>query len=251
MSSLQACVLAAGKGTRMGGDRPKVLFEANGKPLLEWVLGALSEAGVDSCVVVVGHGKEEVIAKLPAGVRWVEQSPQLGTGHAVRCARAAFNDGEADGLLVACGDMPLVRPGTYRRLAELRRREGADAALLVVAVPAESRFGRVVRNPAGGVERVVEYKDASPEERRISEGSAGVYCFRPAALWPALEAIGNDNVQGEYYLPDVLPRILVGGGRVLAVESEDAGEELGVNTPEDLTLAARALAERAGKGGGG
>ncbi|MDR1521150.1 MAG: NTP transferase domain-containing protein, partial [Planctomycetota bacterium] len=230
MASLQACVLAAGKGTRMGGDRPKVLFEANGKPLLEWVLGALSEAGADFCVVVVGHRKDEVIARLPTGVRWVEQSPQLGTGHAVRCARGAFQGREADSLLIACGDMPLVMSATYARLVEIRRREKADAVMLTVAAAPESRFGRVIRDPSGGVERVVEYKDASPAERAVAEANSGVFCFRPAALWPALETLKNDNAQAEYYLPDVLAPIRAGGGRVLAVASGAIGEELGVNT---------------------
>ncbi len=244
MATLQACVLAAGKGTRMGGDRPKVLFEACGKPLIEWVLGALSDAGVDDCVVVVGYRKDEVVAKLPTRVRWAEQSPQLGTGHAVRCARASFPEDECGDLIVTYGDMPLVSPETYRRLVELRRAEDADAVVLTCAVPAESRFGRVLRNPDGGVRRIVEYKDASPEERAVTEGNAGVYCFRPSVLWPTLERIRNDNVQGEYYLPDVVPLIIAAGGRVLAVGSDVCGEELGVNTPEDLALADRALAER-------
>ena len=119
--------------------------------------------------------------------------------------------------------------------------------MLTVAVPPESRFGRVIRNAAGGVERVVEYKDADPGERTLAEGNAGVYCFRQDALWPALEEIGTDNAQGEYYLPDVLPRIAARGGRVLGVASEAPGEELGVNTPEELALASRALAERIGR----
>ena len=243
MPNLQACVLAAGKGTRMGGDRPKVLFEANGKPLLEWVLGALSEAGVDDCVVVVGFRKEGVVPKLPTGVRWAEQSPQLGTGHAVRCARLSFPD-DADNLIVTYGDMPLVAPATYRRLVALRERENADATVLTVRIPAESRFGRIVRDASGSVARIVEYKDATPEERAIDEGNAGVYCFRPAALWPAIEALRNDNVQGEYYLTDVVAIFLANGGRVVSMFSDVPGEELGVNTPEDLEIAGRALAER-------
>lgn len=243
MPNLQACVLAAGKGTRMGGDRPKVLFETNGKPLLGWVLGALSDAGVDDCVVVVGHGKEEVIPMLPTGVRWAEQSPQLGTGHAVRCARASFPD-KADNLIVTYGDMPLITPGTYRRLVKLREQDNADATILTVRIPPRSRFGRIVRDPLGGVARIVEYKDASKEERAISEGNAGVYCFRPESLWSALEEIRNDNAQGEYYLTDVVGIFLSRGGNVLSMLSTVPGEEMGVNTPEDLELAGKALAER-------
>jgi UDP-N-acetylglucosamine diphosphorylase/glucosamine-1-phosphate N-acetyltransferase len=243
MPILQACVLAAGKGTRMGGDRPKVLFEANGKPLIEWVLGALSDAGVDDCVVVVGFRKEEVVAKLPTGVRWAEQSPQLGTGHAVRCARDSF-PGLADDLVVTYGDMPLVSPGTYRGLVALRRQRDADAVVLTVPIPPDSRFGRVVRDADGGVRAIVEYKDATPEQRAITEGNAGVYCFRPEAMWPALDLLKNDNAQGEYYLTDLVEILLAKGGRVVSMLSGVPGEELGVNTPEDLELAAEALRAR-------
>lgn len=241
MSALQGCVLAAGKGTRMGGDRPKVLFEANGKTLLAWVLGALSEAGVDDCVVVVGHRKEEVVAKLPTGVRWVEQSPQLGTGHAVRCARGAFRDG-ARNLLVTYGDMPLVAPSTYARLASVREESDADAVVLTVRIDPGSRFGRVVRGGDGAIRRIVEYKDAAGDELQIDEGNAGVYCFRPEALWPALERVGSGNAQGEYYLTDVFEILANRGGRLLAALSTVPGEGRGVNTPAELAEAAAALA---------
>ncbi|MCC8181057.1 MAG: NTP transferase domain-containing protein [Planctomycetes bacterium] len=243
MPNLQACVLAAGKGTRMGGDRPKVLFEAEGKPLLEWVLGALSDAGVDDLVVVVGYRKDDIVAMLPTGVRWAEQSPQLGTGHAVRCARAAFPDTASD-IIVTYGDMPLVTPETYRRLVDIRIESGAAATILSVPVPPDSRFGRIIRNELDEVVKIVEYKDATPEERARPEGNAGVYCFDAAALWPALEQITNANAQGEYYLTDVIEILRRQGRGVTALFSEVAGEELGVNTPEDLAAAQMALRER-------
>ncbi|MDR0361399.1 MAG: NTP transferase domain-containing protein [Planctomycetota bacterium] len=246
MPIIQACVLAAGKGTRMGGDRPKVLFEAGDKALIEWVLGALSEAGVDSVVVVVGYRKGEVVSVLPTGVRWVEQSPQLGTGHAVRCARDAF-PGNVDHLIVTYGDMPLVTAETYLKLVGERSARGAAATFMTVPVNAESRFGRVVRNPDGGVARIVEYRDASPEERAIFEGNAGVYCFDPEKLWRALDKVRNDNAQGEYYLTDVVGIILSGGGRVEAIVADDPLEGAGVNTPADLEAAEKALALREGR----
>ncbi len=247
MSTTQACVLAAGKGTRMGGDRPKVLFEAAGKPLIEWVLGALSDAGVNDIVVVVGFKKDEVAARLPTDVRWAEQSPQLGTGHAVKCARDSFPT-HADNIIVTYGDMPLVAADTYRALVRLREEADADGIVLTVPVPADSKFGRIVRSADGAVARIVEYKDASPEERNIREGNAGVYCFRPEALWRCVELLRNDNAQSEYYLTDVVPLIIANGGdrggKMLAHVSEAEGEDLGVNTPEDLELADRALAKR-------
>jgi len=239
--SLKAIVLAAGKGTRMGGDRPKVLHEAKGKTLLAWTLGALADAGVTDVVAVVGYRQDEVVATLPTGVRWAGQSPQLGTGHAVGCARASFPEVDDVPLLVTCGDMPLVKPATFRLLADLRERENADVALLTVPVPPESRFGRVLRLADGSVDRIVEWKDATPAERAIDEGNAGVYCFRPSALWPALERISNRNAAGEYYLPDVIPVFRAAGGRVVAYRSDDALEALGVNTPEDLAQVERAI----------
>lgn len=243
MPSLQACVLAAGKGTRMGGSRPKVLFEAAGKPLIEWVLGALSDAGVADIVVVVGFGKDEVVAKLPTGVRWAEQLSQLGTGHAVRCARSSFQD-DANDILVTCGDMPLITASTYRALADLRRSTDADAALLTVPITPDSRFGRIVRSAAGDVTAIVEFKDATPDQRAITEGNAGLYCFRASALWPALDQLKSDNAQGELYLTDVISIFIRQGGRVAAMRSSVPGEELGVNTPSDLALCDQALSNR-------
>ena len=243
MSKLQAAILAAGKGTRMGGDRPKVLFEAGGKTLIEWVLSALSVAGVDDCVAIVGFRKEEVIAKLPTGVRWAEQSPQLGTGHAMRCARNAFLD-DAEAILVACGDMPLVTAVTYKTLVMARSAADAACAVLTVPITRESRFGRVVRDKAGDVLKIVEYKDASQEELAIEEGNAGVYCFKPAVLWSALEEIKNNNSQSEYYLPDVIPVMLGRGERVISEKAEKPEEALGVNTPQDLRIVEDALAAR-------
>ncbi len=235
-----ACVLAAGKGTRMGGDRPKVLFEAGGKPLIEWVLSALSAAGMDDIVCVVGFGRDEVVGMLPTGVRWVEQSPQLGTGHAVMCARSAFAGIDAP-LLVTCGDMPLITAATYARMRKLLEDDDAACSLLTVKIPRESRFGRVVRNAAGEVERIVEYKDASEAEQEIDEGNAGVYCFRPSLLWDALDEVRNDNAQGEYYLPDVIPVLLSRGCRIRAEICADPEEALGVNTPADLAAVEKRL----------
>lgn len=243
----RACVLAAGKGTRMGGDRPKVLFEAGGKPLIDWVLNALSVAGIDEIVAVVGFMKDDVIATLPTGVRWVEQSPQLGTGHAVMCARNAFQDKGGDRpILVTCGDMPLLSAESFRSVCALREAENAAGALLTVTIPSESRFGRIVRNESGDLAAIVEYKDATEEQRAIDEGNTGVMCFRADALWSALDAISNDNAQGEYYLTDVIEILLNRGERMVSYRCDDMNEALGVNTPDDLARVETLLRERQG-----
>lgn len=243
--AIRACILAAGKGTRMGGDRPKVLAEAAGKPLIHWTLDALSAADVRDKVAVVGFQKESVIHVLPTGVRWVEQSPQLGTGHALMCARSVLDAGETGSpVLVTCGDMPLLRAETFRQVIALREAEQAACALLTVRIPLESRFGRVIRNAVGDVERIVEYKDATPEEQAVTEGNTGVMCFRADALWSALAALKNDNAQGEYYLTDVIGILVGQGERVVAPICEDAREALGVNTPADLAEVEAVLRER-------
>lgn len=250
-SSLRAIVLAAGKGTRMGGDRPKVLYEAGGKPLIHWVLNALSAAAVDGVVAVVGFGKDEVIRRLPTGVLWVEQSPQLGTGHAVMCARSLFVGDKCNPelagaqIIVTCGDMPLLSAESFRRVAALRGETGAACCMLTVDIPPLSTFGRIIRDPSGAVSRIVEYKDASEEERTVLEGNTGVYCFRADALWSALDKVGNRNSQGEYYLTDVIPLLLAAGEKVVAIKCGAANEALGVNTPADLAEVEQALRERA------
>ncbi|MCX7934994.1 MAG: NTP transferase domain-containing protein [Planctomycetota bacterium] len=243
--ALHACVLAAGKGKRMGGQKPKVLFEAAGKTLLEWCLSALSAAGIHDLVVVVGFKKDEVVARLPTGVRWVEQVPQLGTGHAVLCARSAFPDDGAP-LLVTCGDMPLLRPATFREVARQQQMMDAACVVLTTKIEPESCFGRVVRDKAGRIARIVEYQDATPEERAIAEGNTGVMCFRPQALWPTLEALSNDNAAGEYYLTDAIAALLRRGERVCAHCVAEPEEAMGVNTPEDLRQVEAVLRRREG-----
>ena len=239
-TAMRAVVLAAGKGTRMGGDQPKVLFAAGGKPLLHWVLDALSAAAVSGVVAVVGFKKDDVIRELPTGVHWVEQSPQLGTGHAVMCARSLFLDTKwpqelaGSPVIVTCGDMPLLTPESFRAVAQLREREDAACCVLTVAIPPESSFGRIIRGADGSVERIVECKDATPEQKAVLEGNTGVYCFREDALWSALDKVKNNNSQGEYYLTDVVPILLAAGEKVVAIPCAEPSEALGVNTPADL-----------------
>ncbi len=242
--NVRACVLAAGKGTRMGGDCPKVLVEAANRPLVYWVLDALSEAGVNDTVAVVGYKKDDVVAKLPTGVRWVEQSPQLGTGHAVMCARSLLSEAPDDAVLVTCGDMPLLTAESFRAIIALRKEQDAACALLTVKIPAESRFGRVIRGNDGNVLRIVEAKDATADELAVLEGNTGVMCFSQQALWSALDRVGNKNAQGEYYLTDVIGILIEDGLQVAAYQCEDEQEALGVNTPADLEQVENGLAAR-------
>ena len=250
-----AVIMAAGRGTRMGGDLPKVLFEAAGKPLVRWVIDALAAAGVTDRIVVVGYRAalvEETLAGLP-GVSFALQKEQRGTGDAVAAAAALIEERirrtSADvriPVVIVCGDSPMLRPesvtGLLRRFAEL------DAAcLLGTAVTAEpAGLGRIVRDGSGRFVGIVEEKDATPEQRRIREVNMSTYVFEARALLHALSRLDNANAAGEYYITDC-PGTLMAEGRVVdAVSCLDQSETLSVNTQEQLSAVAAALASRAG-----
>ncbi len=232
---VRAVVLAAGKGTRMRSARPKVLHRVHGLPLLEYPLRALAGAGVSRVVVVTGHEAEAVERSFAGrGFTFVRQDPPRGTGHAVMVAREAVAG--ADTVLVVNGDLPLLRAESLRALLA-RRAAGDAAALLSVTLPDAGAYGRVVRGADGGVARIVEARDASPEERAIGEINVGVYAFAADALERALATLTPQNAQGEYYLTDVVAAIAAGGGRISAVAAADADEGRGVNTVAELAAA--------------
>lgn len=227
-----AIILAAGKGERMKSDRAKVLFEVGGRPMLEHVLRAAQEAGCGRIVVIVGHQKEEVIACLPPGVEHAVQEKQLGTGHAAGCAKALLAPHKGE-IVVLCGDVPLLRPQTIRRLVEHLRRTGAAVVVLSAKVRGEHAYGRIVRDAEGRFVRIVEHRDANAEERRIEEINTGIYAFAPGQLFRALTEVGNDNAAGEYYLTDAIDVLRAHGEAVRAIPT-DMAEAHGVNSLEEL-----------------
>lgn len=238
-------VLAAGKGTRMRSGLPKVLHLLAGRPLLDWVLdrcGELAEPG--QTVVVIGHGAERVTAHLAGrGVHTALQEPQLGTGDAVRTALAALPDDGAEAVAVLSGDVPLLRAETLRRLRDALRGEN-DAVLLTAVLPDPGSYGRILRAPDGGVEAIVEARDADPATLAVREVNAGIYAFRRGPLERAVAGLRPDNDQGEYYLTDVIAALRRERGSVAAVVLEDPDEMLGVNTREDLAATARIVNRR-------
>lgn len=240
-----AVVLAAGKGTRMNSDRPKVLHEAGGRPLLAWVLDAARSAGCERLAVVIGHQAERVRRTFDGAsdLSWVLQERQLGTGHAL--AQAEGEVPEDALLLVLSGDVPLVAPETLRSLVA-GAREGWGAML--VAEPEEpGSLGRVIprSDRPDLLERIVEASDASEDELAIRTINAGIYVLPAAGFFPYLHRLETDNVQGELYLTDALGAAADDGHPVRLVALARPDEAIGVNTPAELERVDRILRDRA------
>ncbi|HLT57796.1 MAG: bifunctional UDP-N-acetylglucosamine diphosphorylase/glucosamine-1-phosphate N-acetyltransferase GlmU [Limnochordales bacterium] len=245
MSQAVAVVLAAGQGTRMRSKRPKVLHPLCGRPMLHTVVETVRRAGAGRVIVVVGHGADEVRAACAGlDVEFVEQRPQLGTGHAVAQAEPLL--GQYDGpLLVTYGDTPLWRPETLADLLARHRASGAAASVISAVVDEPAGYGRVVRDKVTGrFLRIVEQKDASAEEAQIREINSGTYCFDAPRLFAALREVEPVNAQGEYYLPDVLTVLERAGHAIEVVIVPDAREVLGVNNRAELARAEKILRRR-------
>ncbi len=226
--------------------RPKVLHLVAGRPMLAHVLDAVSSATTGmpaNIVVVVGHGAQQVQETFPAepkgdrSLRYVEQSPQLGTGHAVLQAEPLLDDSAP--TLVLYGDVPLIRPSTLQRL----RSAGGDIALLTVQLTQPAGYGRIVRDWHGNVLRIVEERDADDDERKLTEVNTGILMAPTAKLKRWLRALSNENAQGEYYLTDVIAHAVAEHCRVIAVECDDPDETRGVNSKEQLASIER-IAQR-------
>ena len=247
---LAVLVLAAGKGTRLGdaGDLPpKVLLECLGLPILEHVRRALAPLGAAETVVVTGHRAAEVdawVAQAWAGARVVLQEPQRGTGHAARLALAALPDFRGDVLLVY-GDVPQLRTDDLQALLDAHRVAQASASVLSGVTADPGLLGRIVRDPVmRRFVRIVEARDATPQERRIEEFNTGLYAFDAEALRAALGALSTDNAQGEEYATDAVGAIALGGAVVEIVPARDPAALLGVNDWVDLAEAAAVLRRR-------
>lgn len=243
-----AIVLAAGRGKRMGGVRPKVLQPVCGKPVIDHVLDTLSGIpSLERAVVVCGHGSESLRFHLRdrVGVTFAEQAVLDGSGGALAVCEPSLRElGMPTYVLVVCGDAPLQRAPTLSELVRVGTESGVEAAVLVAEPEDASGYGRVVLDANGGVRAIVEHADASDEQRRIKTINAGSYLFQTRALWRALSALSTDNAQAERYLPDVINAWVEQGRDVRAVAAGDAREALGINTPKQLGQAARVLGAR-------
>ena len=239
---LAIIVMAAGKGTRMKSDQAKVLHKANGKTLIEHVIEKSKSLDPDSIVLIVGHQAEKVMeATLHHDVQWALQEPQLGTGHAVMQAEEHLGSFPGD-IIILSGDAPLVSISTLNNLVESHRRENAAATVLTASLDNPAGYGRIIRrNNSSTVSKIVEHKDALPEELAVREINAGMYVFKAATLFDSLKKITNDNAQNEYYLTDVFSICFRNGEKVSAFQTADADEIKGINTVDQLREAEEIL----------
>ncbi|WP_088043536.1 bifunctional UDP-N-acetylglucosamine diphosphorylase/glucosamine-1-phosphate N-acetyltransferase GlmU [Bacillus sp. EAC] len=236
MSNKYAIVLAAGKGTRMKSKLYKVLHPVCGKPMVQHVVDHVKSVGVHTVVTVVGHGAELVKTQLGENSEYALQAEQLGTAHAVIQAAPLLKDKEGT-TLVICGDTPLITPETIQALFEEHERLQAKATILTAHLEDSTGYGRIIRSIDGSVQRIVEHKDATPDELTIQEINTGTYCFDNKALFEVLNDVNNDNSQGEYYLPDVIELLKAKDETVAAYKTSNFDETLGVNDRYALSFA--------------
>lgn len=242
MRKLAAVILAAGQGTRMKSRIPKALHTLAGRPLLQYVVDLARALGADPIVIVVGHGGEAVQAATKADdLMFVRQEPQLGTGHAVTAACSVLQ-GHSGDVLTLYGDSPLLEEETLRGLVEHHRAKGVSLTALVGHLSNPVGYGRILRDSHGRVSRVVEESDASTQELAIQEVNAGIYCAVSQALFKALKSLDRKNVQGEYYLTDVVAALVPEGVDTFPASSPD--EILGINDRLDLAKAEQILQSR-------
>jgi bifunctional UDP-N-acetylglucosamine pyrophosphorylase/glucosamine-1-phosphate N-acetyltransferase len=242
---LTIVILAAGLGTRMKSRQAKVLHRAGGKALVQHVVDTAAQlTPPERIFVVVGHQADEVRrAVTTPGVQFIEQSEQLGTGHAVTCGRAALE--ALDGYLtVVYGDGPLLRAATLRRLYEQETAGDAAAVLLTALMDDPTGYGRILRDGLGRVVRIVEQKAATPEQLAIREANMGIYCFRADLFWKHASEIRPDNPAGEFYLTDMAEILTRAGHRVEAMQIADATEALGINNRVELAAVDRLIRDR-------
>ncbi|MBX3358032.1 MAG: NTP transferase domain-containing protein [Phycisphaeraceae bacterium] len=252
-SAPAAIILAAGKGTRMKSDLPKVVHPIGGRPMVCAVVDACLAAGCSRIVLVVGYKQElvrEAIANDPAlrnaGVEFAVQDEQLGTGHAVRCAEPLFTTEKAQAghdVFVLAGDGPLIRAQTLRSLRDRHRSTGSAAALATSVIADPTGYGRIVRDPLlapdGGPSRgrfvaIVEQKNCTPEQLRVREVNPSYYCMDARAMFETLARVKRNEASGEYYITDVPEMLLAAGARVEVIDAVPPEDVLSINTPEQL-----------------
>lgn len=238
-----AIILAAGKGTRMKSDLPKVLHCINGHPLLYYVLQASQYSVAKSnTFIIVGHQAEAVkrTFQSESSLNYVEQTEQLGTGHAVMQAIPHLQN-RVGQVLILCGDTPLITAGTILKLVAKQKQSQAGAAVLTADLTDPKHYGRIIRSSNDEILAIREYRDCSPAEKLVNEINSGVYCFDIQALIVALEKLTPNNDQNEYYLTDTLEILRNSGKSIQALKTNNPEEISGINTVEELHQAEQAM----------
>lgn len=244
MRNLSAIVLAAGKGTRMKSEIPKVLHGIAGRPMLFYPIKVLKELGAKKVIAVIGYGGSEVKgAFASAKITFIEQKRQLGTGHAVMCASKALKGFKGD-VLVLSGDVPLITGATVKGLFKVYRDSGAVISLITAVLKDPDGYGRVIRGKDNAVTGIVEDKDCTPEEKNIREVNSGIYLISSDFLLKNIKKLGSQNAQGEYYLPDLVHMAVKQGRRASALTHIDPDEVMGVNNRIELAKAGRVMRGR-------
>ncbi|MGB2697101.1 MAG: NTP transferase domain-containing protein [Candidatus Zixiibacteriota bacterium] len=242
ITDVAAVILAAGKGKRMKSDIPKVLHTVGGRPIMEYVINTVKSLGIKKVVVVVGH-KGEMVADFlkPYQIDLVWQKELLGTGHALAQTKSVLS-GFRGTILVLCGDVPFLSTQTIKELIQTYRRTDASATVLTAVLEYPQGYGRVIRSPDDFVEKIVEDKDATPEERREKEINTGTFCFDSGLIFSVLDQVKRGNQQGEYYLTDVVKIMRKNNRKVSAFKASNFKETMGINSLEQLQQMERLLA---------
>ena len=245
MGQIAAIILAAGKGTRMKSDLVKVMHPLGERPMICWPVQAAKDAGATRIAVVIGHQAERVRDFFAAdgSIAFAVQKEQLGTGHAVAAAREAL-EGFNGTVLILCGDVPLLRTETLSSMLAAHHRKGAAMTVLTTHMENPFGYGRIIKREGGRISRIVEEKDATPEEKELSEVNSGIYCVSSEFLFDAVSELKNDNAQGEYYLTDIIGTAAEKNLLCLAYPTNDPEEVMGVNDRVQLSVAASVLRNR-------
>jgi len=242
-------ILAAGKGTRMKSDLPKVLTPIGGKPILAHLMASVKASGLDQKpVVVIGHERHRICEAFNGPCDYAVQEKQLGTGHAVVASKEVV--GLSDAVIVLYGDHPFISSGTLKALAKRHEERGNTVTMMTATVPsfdgwhtAFQYWGRILRGQNGHIVGIREFKDATDDERAIREVNPSLFCFNAAWLWENLPKLGTKNVQGEYYLTDLVAMAVSQGNKLSSI-SVVPEEVIGINTPEEREIAEQLLAKR-------
>ncbi|MCA9244999.1 MAG: NTP transferase domain-containing protein [Phycisphaerales bacterium] len=240
-----AIILAAGKGTRLKSELPKVLHPILGRPMLAYVFDACREAGVEALIGVVGHGRDQVVDAFSdaTDVQWVDQTEQLGTGHAAMVCRDAFKD-RFDHVFVLCGDGPLIRAETLATVLKRHLSEGMAGTLATAELEDATGYGRITRDAKGALTGIVEHRDCTPAQLKIREVNPSYYCFSVPEFLVALGQLKPNNVKNEYYITDCIGLMLGAGHKVDAITAVPPDDIYSINSRRDLALVNRVMRDR-------